>query len=126
MRNTALVVQYTKDEKSGAFSQSIGQRVVEGSFLEFCYKEIECQTVEVVEVFKGVDFWVDEEGLMWSGNPIVSYRFFRTLAGNIVITKGIDQEGNTLLFDPEDDYDRKIMASISRKLSQWTIAGVTE
>lgn len=86
--------------------------------LKFMYEEIGCNTVQVV-YFDGFDGWVNEEGLFESGLPVYGYGIPNhprvQLAGNIIFTKGVDEEGNTTFFDEDEDQDTilKIMGFVS-------------
>jgi hypothetical protein len=74
-------------------------------FLSFLYEKIDCRTVDVVATKKG-DIWVDDEGLFVGGNLINSFTVENRelqLAGNLVVTLGVDEEGNTLLFKDDDE-----------------------
>lgn len=86
--------------------------------LTFMYEQIGCNLVQVV-YFDGYDAWVNEEGLYESGLPVYGYAVENQprvqLAGNIIFTKGCDEEGNTTFFDEDEDQDTilKIMGLVS-------------
>jgi len=69
------------------------------------YKYLECDTFDAVSNAVGdLSAFVDDDGLIKSGNPVVDiskFAFPQPYAGNIVLTGGVDVEGNTL---PLPDY----------------------
>lgn len=67
--------------------------------LDDYYKFLECDMFAVVMPSENISLYVDDEGLLQSGNLIsqIKYKNFETkLAGNIIITGGVDDEGETL------------------------------
>lgn len=69
------------------------------------YKYLECDTFDAVTNAVGdISAFVDDNGMLNSGNPIVDisrFAFPQPYAGNIVLTGGVDDEGETL---PLPDY----------------------
>jgi len=104
----------------GLLSVQVKDAPVREQLLEYLYEQIGCKTVQVV-YFDGYDAWVNEEGLYQSGLPVYGYAVENhpriQLAGNIVFTKGVDREGNTLYFDDDNQSDNdtilKIMGMVS-------------
>ncbi len=70
--------------------------------LKFLYENIECSTIDAVRM-KDWDMWVDDEGLFVSGSVIHDFGEDVKIAGNVVLSKGIDDEGETVWFDKDDD-----------------------
>ncbi len=99
MNEQVIAVKYDENNKQEI---KIVDAPKQNEFLEFAYKEIECKLVECV-YFDNYDIWVNEEGLFKTGNPVYNYGNFTQLAGNLVITKGVDSKGNTTFFDPSTD-----------------------
>lgn len=106
-----IVVQY--------YDNKLRVKVVDAphnrDLLQFMYEEIGCNLVQVVYC-DGFECWVDEEGTFSSGSPVHKYDFFpEPLTGNIVFTKGIDNEGETTFLDDQEDQDLilKIMGMVS-------------
>ncbi len=67
--------------------------------IEDYYKFLDCRIFDMVEINKDITLYVDDEGLFKSGNNVsdVKYEDFeRKIAGNIIVTGGIDDEGNDL------------------------------
>ena len=75
--------------------------------LDFFYKHIDCDTMDGV-YFDGYDFFVDDNGLLKSGNVVCEYNGV-PLAGNIVVTAGCDSVGKTLWFDSVRDAKRVLV-----------------
>lgn len=75
-------------------------------FLDFCYREIGCDCIDRVSVARGLDFWVDDEGMYTqklnvAGTAlamVLGYHSF--LYGNIVVS-GIDYDKGETLSVPE-------------------------
>ena len=99
--------------------------VPKGDNLEFLYEQIGCRMIDVV-AFDGFDVFCNDEGLLESGNVVAEYIVdgepIATLAGNLVVTKGVDSEGATVWFEDED---YKTMLPIIRKLESFHLRGVT-
>ena len=74
--------------------------------LNYFYEVIGCSMIDCVYL-KGYDIWVDDEGLLKSGSIVgqwmVGDALLPPLAGNIVITKAADAEGNTVFFEEGDE-----------------------
>jgi len=87
--------------------------------LEQMYENIGCTTVELVSL-PLYDCWVNEEGLFNSGSPVYHYGN-ATLAGNLVFTKGVDSQGETLLFDVT--YDFGLILDIFKMVTNAQYAG---
>lgn len=94
--------------------------------LDFFYREIGCRTIDVVQ-FNGLDIFVDDEGLLVSGNVVIEYydngEPIVILAGNLVITNGIDTIGRTVWFS---DDDHKTMMNIVKRLESFVVKGITK
>jgi len=89
--------------ENGSYKAEVAE-VEDKDFLSFLYEKIDCRTVDVVATKKG-DIWVDDEGLFVGGNHINSFTVEDRelqLAGNLVVTKGADDKGNTLFFTDDD------------------------
>lgn len=75
----------------------------EENFLKFCYREIDCTTIDRIALADGMDFWIDDEGLFGRQKPNFYASAISTvlqwdglLYGNVVAS-GIDyNEGETL------------------------------
>lgn len=72
--------------------------------LQTMYDNIGCDTVDVVRLPNNIDVWVDDEGLLKSGNVVMDYlvkenkeseEFSLQLAGNALLLS-YDNEGNSL------------------------------
>jgi hypothetical protein len=66
--------------------------------IEGYYALLECQTFDVINLDEHISLYVDDEGLFVSNSPIsnIEYKNYKNkIAGNIVITGGVDEEGNT-------------------------------
>ena len=113
MKNQIIVLKYTKNQEK----RTVTENAPEGSLLDYMYEEIGCDLVQCVS-FNGFDAWVDEEGL-FKKNPMYTYTDEdgneAVFTGNIIFTKGIDNEGNTTFFDTEEDAD--IIMQITRMIS---------
>ena len=96
----------------------------EGDNLDFYYNHLNCHTIDVVYTDEG-DFFVDDNGLLTSDNPVFDYGNGVVIAGNILVTKGVDSEGRTLFFDPSVDADFDKMMAIIDKLEKAELKGVT-
>lgn len=71
----------------------------EGRFLEEARRVMKCSTVDLVRYGRGMDIWIDDEGLLKNPRRFTWWQRGErgaTLAGNLVITGGDDGEGNTL------------------------------
>ena len=90
-----------------------------GDNLEFFYKHIGCHIVDVAYSPCG-DMFVDDEGLLKSDIPVFTYQEGLDLAGNIVVTAGVDDGGKTLWFDDVDKINEVI-----DYLEQGDLRGVT-
>lgn len=101
------VILVSHDNESGELV--FDEKQIELGSLETMYELIQCELVDCVESAKGtITAWVDEEGLfvsmpnltditklMEEGNPgCFGDRII--LAGNILFTGGVDDNGNTL------------------------------
>lgn len=93
--------------------------------LEFFYKHIDTNMIDVVFA-EGFDIWVDDEGLLKSGNAVIEFELDGRkvpLAGNFIITKNPDAEGNTQFFD--EDADAEVITKVVGVLERCTLKGVT-
>ena len=101
MKNILLVAKVSKE---GVTVQEVLREKGE-AFLKIFYREIGCTNVDVVRADNG-NIWVDDEGLYLAGNCGFEYDFgeggVAQLFGNLVITKGVDGEGETILFSEDD------------------------
>ena len=88
--------------------------------LQFFYDQIGCKMIDVVS-FEHFDAYVNDEGLLESGNIVAEYNGI-PLAGNLVITKGIDTQGNTVWFD---EHDHKEMMAVTMVLERALLKGIT-
>lgn len=91
--------------------------------LDFFYKNIGCDMIDCV-YFDGFDVWVDDEGLLKSDNLVFEYThkgFSVPLAGNLVITKGVDSQGATLFFEDDED-----LSEIFEMLNTMEFKGTTK
>jgi hypothetical protein len=87
-------------------------------FLTFCYKQIGCDTVDLVRLSHGIDMWVDDEGLytqMPNRTATVLAREMdypaQVLCGNVVLTR-TNRMGDTVDLEPEDIDAIKFLLSI--------------
>lgn len=91
MSKKIRVVKY--DPRSKEFTEA------EVSKSDDFYKLLECDLFDVVRVSDEIDIFVDDEGLLKSGNPVseVALDWGNTkLAGILVFTGGVDHNGATL------------------------------
>ncbi len=93
--------------------------------LQFFYDQIKCKLVEVVYV-DGFDVWVDEEGLYVRNSPVFSYGNGINLAGNIVVSKGVDARGGTVWFDQDETDDVEKMGKVVDWLQDGELVGVCD
>lgn len=95
--------------------------------IQFYYDNIECTHFDVAR-FDGFDVYVDDNGLITSGNVVCEYtqgEFKVPLAGNLVFTKGVDAEGETTFFDNEDIADVDMIIEIIDMVESAELMGVT-
>jgi hypothetical protein len=110
MKTFAITVKSELDKEDLVVSVIISRVYVSTeTFLTTAYKEIDCGIVDLVSA-DGCDIWVDDEGLLTSGKLIIEWaingkKLSSPLAGNLLITKGVDDEGNTLFYDEGDMND---------------------
>ena len=67
--------------------------------LDDYYKLLKCSLFDVVRLDNNINLYVDDEGLLKSGNLVsdIKYKDYESkLVGNIIITGGIDSKGNSL------------------------------
>lgn len=126
----ALVASWIIDhEEKCVFSKVIGIEPPkeEKDNLEFFYKAIECDMIDIVYA-EGFDMVVDDEGLLKSNNVVNEYTLPNgskvVLAGNIVFTKPCDNEGRTVWFD--EDEDLELIVSIQDMIKASELKGVTK
>lgn len=126
--NKAIILKWNVDNTTMRVSQDIkitNAPEKEADNLDFFYKHIECTAIDVV-MMNGCDIFVNDNGLLESDNVVAEYRqddgVEVPLAGNLVITKGIDSIGRTVWFD-EDDY--RPMMKIIMMLERAKLKGVT-
>lgn len=67
--------------------------------LEKMYELLGCSTVDVVSLDHNIDMWVDDEGLLKSGNMVMDYTISNDapikLSGNVLLLASND-EGETI------------------------------
>lgn len=89
------------------------EMVSSDDFLDFCYRKIGygCETVQIAEIEisgKVFTIWLDEEGkIKRYADPILALdilpkEYHDLILGNVVITGGASEEGDTLGLDEED------------------------
>jgi len=124
----AIVVKYEIDNDVMRVKRNI--KVIdapekETDNLDFFYKNIGCRMIDAV-YFDGFDIFVDDEGLLTSGNVVSEYDYkgqTAPLAGNLVFTKGADNLGKTVWFDEIEDI--KLIMSIIEMVERAELRGVT-
>ena len=95
--HTALLVKPSDD--ISAKTQLVS--LPEDFGLEYMYKYIQCDMVDVVEIAEGIDIWVDDNGLFKPGNTVLEYKIKDNpdvvlhLAGNALFLSS-DDEGNSI------------------------------
>ena len=95
--HTALLVKPSDD--ISAKTQLVS--LPEDFGLEYMYKYIQCDMVDVVEIAEGIDVWVDDNGLFKPGNIVLEYKIKDNpdvvfhLAGNALFLSS-DDEGNSI------------------------------
>ena len=102
MSNVVLVAKYDTTGEQVKRSIKIVD-VPEDIGIDFYYEQIGCTTFDVTTNNAGNDLFVDDEGLLKSGDPVIKCADGLTLAGDVLITKGINAEGETLFFDVIED-----------------------
>ncbi len=100
----ALVMKYSFDEMRVKRDVQIVD-VPKDEHLAFYYEQIGCDVIDIVVNENGRDLICDDEGLLKSDNVIAEYPDGQTLAGNLVMVKGVGSEGETIFFDYEQDLD---------------------
>lgn len=84
----------------------------EENFLDFCYREINCDLVDRVALAKGLDFWVDDEGMFtqkpnyYASAIAAGLGYIAILYGNVVVS-GINYNSGETLSIPEE-WENKI------------------
>jgi len=99
----------------------------EDSNLEFFYKNIECDTIDVA-YFENFDLWVDDNGLITEGKIVCEYTYDGytvPLAGNIIASKTADNEGRTVWFDDSVMKDINLMMEIIDMFEKAELKGCT-
>lgn len=95
------------------------------SNLSFITGSLGCDMIDVVAV-NGFDIFVDDEGLLKSDNVVASYyqdgEKITDLAGNLLVSAGIDAEGETVWFQ-DDAYP--LMMNAIKILESANFLGVT-
>ena len=128
--NKAILLEWTIDEDTKSVSKRIRGLTppkLEKNNLNFFYNEIGCEMIDVVR-FDGFDIFVDDEGLLKKGNVVaeITWGEFKVpLAGNLLITKGADDNGKTLWFDNDELVDLTLMEKIVDMLDGCEFKGVT-
>lgn len=90
----------TRYIKIDPLNQSVTE--VYGKGLEFLYREMRCEIVQVVpaDTARTIDIWVDEEGLLngcLERNGAVKLNCFPgLLVGVVLLSGGVDAEGETI------------------------------
>ncbi len=103
-KKVALVMKYSFDEMRVKRDVQIVD-VPKDEHLAFYYEQIGCDVIDIVVNENGRDLICDDEGLLKSNNVIAEYPDGQTLAGNLVMVKGVGSEGETIFFDYEQDLD---------------------
>lgn len=71
----------------------------EENSLNCMYENIECDTVDVVRLPERIDAWVDDEGLLKSGNPVTLFSIEEEnemqIAGNVLFLS-YDNKGKSI------------------------------
>jgi hypothetical protein len=76
--------------------------------LDFLYKEIGCNTVDVAYLPDGLLGWVDDEGLLKSGNVVCEYGG-APLAGTVILSMSeTTDEGETKWLETVEDIESAI------------------
>ena len=120
----AILVKITKDDVAmtiNHYSELIDAPIDEKDNLDFLYKNIGCQMIDVV-YFDKFEIFVDDEGLLKSGNCVYEYSsggFTVALAGSLIIAKGVDDEGRTLWFDEKEDIEALEETVNMLKSAEW-------
>jgi len=107
MGKVALLITFEVDHENKSVHASISKMEAPEpkKKLEFFYKNIECDIVEVVGTSRG-DIWLNEEGLYKPNNPVNKFTVDGQeyqIVGNMIISKDIGDEGEMLWFDSEQD-----------------------
>lgn len=101
-----VIVKYENENVKGSLLNFKEIKKIE---LKHMYDLIGCDLVEAVRLPKDIDIWVDEEGLLKSGNIVIGYKvepneesdgFELQLAGNALFLSS-DEEGNTIGLNEE-------------------------
>jgi len=99
----------------------------EADNLEFFYKNIECDTIDVA-YFEDFDLWVDDNGLITAGKVVCEYTYDGytvPLAGSIVVSKSADNLGRTVWFDDSEMKDINLMMKIIDMFEKAELKGCT-
>ena len=96
----ALHVHY-EEMKKGRWAQEIKVVEVEKG-LTWIYKTLDIQTFDIT-VIGSWEAYVDDEGLLKSGNLVLEYPNGSKLAGDLLVYKGVDEEGGAIYFGDKND-----------------------
>lgn len=95
--------------------------------LAHIYKLLECRNIYIVSTSKS-DIYVDDEGLFVENNPAISFTLDNKslplrLAGTLLFSNGIDDEGETLWFNKTKVADLTKIKDIEESLKNHSFLG---
>ncbi len=98
--------------------------------LEHIYKLLECRNIDIVRTTKG-DIYIDDEGLYVEYNPVISFTIDNKslplrLAGTLLFSNGVDDEGETIWFDKSKVADLTKIKDIEESLKDYSLLGFVE
>ena len=91
--------------------------------IDFIYDALDIKTFDVSYLTKDFGAFCDDNGLITSNNPVFDYGDGIKLAGNLLVYKGVDEEGDTVWFDKDEDVD--LMLDVISYLHNAELIGVT-
>ena len=97
------------------------------SQLERIYELISCSNIDIVRSKLG-DIWIDDEGLYVEANPVISFNEDNKslplrLAGNLLFSKGLNDEGETIWFNLDKVTDLAKVKDIEEAFKYYSLLG---
>ena len=125
MRTTVIAKWEINHDEMSVSSRTFTMEVPKSEELVLYYTMIGCRMIDFV-FCNGFDIICNDEGLLESGNVVARYTLpdgqTVELAGDLVFAKGVDDEGNTVFFDEDDD----MLIAIEDMVRNAEILGVTK
>ena len=98
--------------------------------LESIYNLLGCRNIDIVRTTKG-DIYIDDEGLYVEYNPVISFTIDNKslplrLAGTLLFSNGVDDEGETIWYDKSKVADLTKIKDIEESLKDYSLLGFVE